>query len=47
MLREAVFEASLDYFLGPLREFLADDSVTEIMVNGHDKIYVERRGSLY
>jgi pilus assembly protein CpaF len=47
MLREAVFDASLDYFLSPLREFLADDSVTEIMVNGFDQIFIERRGALH
>ncbi len=32
--------------LGPLEQFLADDSVTEIMVNQPDRIYVERRGRL-
>lgn len=46
MLREAVFDASLDYFLSPLRDFLADDSVTEIMVNGHEQVFVERGGQL-
>jgi pilus assembly protein CpaF len=30
--------------LGPLEDLLSDDSVTEIMVNGHDKIYAERNG---
>jgi pilus assembly protein CpaF len=44
--RESIFEASLDYFLGPIRPFLRDDSVTEIMVNGHAEIYIERRGRL-
>ncbi len=32
--------------LGPLEELLADDSVSEIMVNRHDEIYVERSGRL-
>ena len=32
--------------LGPLEQLLADDSVTEIMVNGPERIYVERRGKL-
>jgi pilus assembly protein CpaF len=46
MLREAIFEASLDYFLKPIGPFLADESVTEIMVNGSGDIYIERRGRL-
>jgi pilus assembly protein CpaF len=32
--------------LGPLEEFTDDPTVTEIMVNGADKIYVERAGRL-
>ena len=32
--------------LGPLEELLADDTVTEIMVNGPRQIYVERHGKL-
>ncbi|MHB1372369.1 MAG: ATPase, T2SS/T4P/T4SS family [Thauera sp.] len=32
--------------LGPLEALLEDDSITEIMVNRHDEIYIERRGRL-
>ena len=32
--------------LGPLEDFLADESITEIMVNGPDQVYVERDGRL-
>ncbi len=32
--------------LGPLEELLADESVTEIMVNRYDEIYIERSGRL-
>ena len=32
--------------LGPLESLLADDSVTEVMVNAFDDIYVERNGKL-
>ena len=32
--------------LGPLEDFLADESITEIMVNGPNQVYVERNGKL-
>lgn len=32
--------------LGPLEEFLADDSISEIMINGPHKVFVERKGKL-
>ena len=32
--------------LGPLEELLADRAVEELMVNGHDHVYVERRGRI-
>ncbi len=32
--------------LGPLEPLLDDDSITDIMVNGPDKVFVERRGKL-
>jgi pilus assembly protein CpaF len=46
MTRRAIFEASLSYFLSPIADFLDDDRCTEIMVNGFDQIYIERRGKL-
>ena len=33
--------------LGPLEPFVRDPEVTEIMVNNHDTIYVERGGKIY
>ncbi|WP_103762258.1 CpaF family protein [Roseovarius confluentis] len=32
--------------LGPLERLLADETVTDIMVNGPDRVYAERRGKL-
>ncbi|HEX6288173.1 MAG TPA: CpaF family protein [Herpetosiphonaceae bacterium] len=33
--------------LGPLEEMLADDSITEIMVNGPSEVFIERDGVLH
>ncbi len=41
-----VFEATIANFLAPVREFLDDSSVTEILVNGHKNIFIERKGKL-
>ena len=43
-LEEDVFNEAMR--LGPLEELLADDSVSEIMVNGPGKVYIERGGKL-
>ena len=33
-------------FLAPVKEYLADDKVSEILINGPDHIYIERGGTL-
>ena len=43
-LEREVFNEALR--LGPLEELLADDTVTEIMVNGLHRVYVERGGKI-
>ncbi len=43
-LIKEIFDEALG--LGPLEDMLEDESVTEIMVNGHAQIYVERNGRL-
>jgi pilus assembly protein CpaF len=40
----SVFEDSIATFLSPIVGFLADDSVSEVMINGPEEIFVERRG---
>ncbi len=46
--QQQVIELLLDDMLGlgPLEPLLADDSVNDIMVNGHNQVYVERNGKL-
>jgi pilus assembly protein CpaF len=39
-----VFAHSLDRFLAPVRDLLADASVSEVMINGHAEVFVERGG---
>lgn len=41
-----VFEHTLLNFLEPIRPFLDDPSVSEVMINGPDQIFVERKGKL-
>jgi Flp pilus assembly CpaF family ATPase/MinD-like ATPase involved in chromosome partitioning or flagellar assembly len=43
LVKELVDEA---LGLGPLEELLADASITEIMVNRFDQVYIERRGKI-
>ena len=31
---------------GPLEQLLADDSVTEVMVNSFERVYIERSGKI-
>jgi pilus assembly protein CpaF len=47
--RTALIHEVLDLVvgLGPLEKLLADSSVTEVMVNGHDRVFFEREGCLY
>ena len=46
--RQSLLSELLNDFLGlgPLEKYLADDTITEVMVNRPDQIYVERQGRL-
>jgi len=46
MDRESVFSSSLAFFLAPIQQYLEDPSVTEVMVNGANEIYIEQAGQL-
>lgn len=41
--RTAIFEATVRRLLTPVRDLLDDPAVTEIMINGPDEIYAERK----
>ena len=47
-IRQQIFHDVMDDLLGygPIQPLLDDDEITEVMVNGSDKIYVERKGKL-
>ena len=44
---EHIFAQTLRTFLAPVRSLLEDPSVSEVLINGHDTIYYERRGQLH
>lgn len=46
MIPEDVFAATLLGFFAPIRRYLEEPAVTEVMINGPGKIFVERRGKL-
>ena len=47
VIPDKIFEYSLGSFLAPVRSLLEDPSVSEILINGYDTIYFERRGQLH
>ncbi len=42
-----IFEETLLQFLAPIRPFLDDPTVSDIMINGPNQIYVEKKGRLH
>ena len=47
-IREQLFQEILDDLLGfgPIQPLLNDPTVNEVMVNSHDKVYIEQKGRL-
>ncbi len=41
-----VFEDSVGTFLSPVKDYLADEAVSEVLVNGPSEIFIERKGLL-
>jgi pilus assembly protein CpaF len=46
MISKHIFEQTVLQFFAPIAPFLDDPTVSEVMINGPDQIYVERRGVL-
>jgi pilus assembly protein CpaF len=46
MIPQEVFAETLLQFFAPIRPFLDDPEVSEVMINGPEQIFVERRGRL-
>lgn len=46
MIPQHVFARSLAGLLSPIAPLLADDAVAEVMINGPDRVYVERAGCI-
>ena len=41
-----IFETTVEHFLSPIMPFMEDPTVSEILINRADEIYVEKEGSL-
>ena len=46
MIPDQVFAQTLMGFLAPVAPWLKDDRVSEVMINGHEEVYIERAGKL-
>lgn len=46
MERKEIYQKTLSYFLSPIKDYLEDAGVSEIMINGPTEIYIERRGKI-
>ena len=47
IIPKEVFEETLLQFLAPIRPYLDDPAVSDIMINGPFQIYVEKKGQLH
>lgn len=47
IIPKEVFEETLLQFLAPIRPYLDDPAVSDIMINGPHQIYVEKKGQLH
>lgn len=43
----SVFSDTIAHFLAPIKDLLDDEGVSEVMINGHKSIFVEKKGLVY
>lgn len=46
MVQDAVYDALLRHLMGPLVQYYDDPTVTEIMINGPDEVFIDGRGGV-
>ena len=46
MQAKEIYQSTLRHFLAPVWELLEDKEVSELLINGHETVYVERRGRI-
>lgn len=46
MDKQDIFAATVDHYLAPIKEYLEDTGVTEVMINSATEIYVEQDGEM-
>ncbi|MHC4996503.1 MAG: ATPase, T2SS/T4P/T4SS family, partial [Planctomycetota bacterium] len=47
MGNEAIFSQTVAHYLAPIKSYLDDAAVSEVMINKSDEIYIERDGALH
>ena len=45
-MAQQIFSETVLQFMSPIRDFLENDNISEIMINGFDNIYIEQGGKL-
>lgn len=46
MSSQAIFEETINHYLAPIRPYLSDPAVSEVMINHAEEIYIEKDGQL-
>lgn len=46
MVQDAVYDALLRHLMGPLVQYYDDPTITEIMINGPDEVFIDGRGGV-